>query len=104
MALIEADTESLRTMLADANAQVVIVKAPAEQAKQRVSFARAELAQAENAATEAGLVDYLRRLDGLMLAGLTQLSKVSRRPKPIWGASAQLFDALRTLAVKRGEM
>jgi hypothetical protein len=105
--LIAVDTETLRQLLADAQAAVSIVKQPAEQAQRQVSMARHALQQAEAEVSLAGLIDHASRLDALMLATVGQIGEVCQRldrRTPPWGASAELFQALRKIALQRREI
>jgi DNA repair exonuclease SbcCD ATPase subunit len=105
--LIQADVEGLRTLLSDAEAGVVIVKGPAEEARRQVDFARQALAQAEAQATEYRLIEHLKRLDALMLESANQLVDVGKqigRPIPPWGPSPQLAHALTKIRAARREL
>jgi hypothetical protein len=105
--LIAVDIEGLRTLLGDAEQGVVIVKGPAQEAQRQVSFARNELARMAAEATEAGLIDHLRRLDSLMMASIEQLEEVRRqtgKPIPPWGPSPALANTLTKIRAARREL
>lgn len=105
LALIAADIEGLRALLADAENQLAEVRQPAEQAHKAAAAASAMLADTEKAAAIELLIAHANHLDALLLETVQQLGELTGNSgRPAWGASQPLFTMLRRLAAGRGEL
>jgi len=107
LALISADREALAAMVFDADGVVASALAPVQAAENAVAMARQGLRQVEDEAAEGALVAHAAVLDGLLLETVGRLADVNgrlRRPRPAWGPSRPLGEALRRLQLARGEI
>ena len=108
LALLAADAEGLATLLAEADAAEIAVRAPFDAATAVLVNARFQLARAQDEAVEIVLVDHASKLDAALLATIGELEAVGKRVgrtgRPLWGASRMLYDRLRSLAAVRGEL
>jgi uncharacterized Ntn-hydrolase superfamily protein len=108
LALLDADREGLRALLAEADAAVAAARGPSEQAERVLAAARFQLARCQDAAVEAAVLDHVRALDTAMLNAIAELEAVATRMgrtgRPAWSASSALYLKLRTLAAARGEL
>lgn len=107
VALIAADLDGLSNLLREA----VTVRADAQKAFETagdVSLRAAfSLTAAERDEAEQLLVKHAGELDARMLLVIDELAKIGKvkqHRRPIWGTSAKLRDAIRTLAFQRSEM
>ena len=108
LALIGADLEGLAAMQPDAMARVEHAKRAFDAASNRAAMVRQEIDQTEARALHEALVPYVDELAAKLTAALKALSDVGKRAgiggRPPWGASRELRDTLRTLALHRGEL
>lgn len=101
---IQLDVEGLQTVLAETQAAALPLRERAMQATRATADARHRLAAAEAAAREAILVEHAHACETALLAVVHRLDAVRVGPRPVWGASVALRNALRDLAARRGEL
>jgi hypothetical protein len=107
LCLIDADTQGLAAMTADADALVSDARGPVQAADQAIAAARQGLQQAEDEAAEVALVAHAAKLDALLLATVERLGGLNsrlRRVRPAWCPSRPLTEALRRLQLANGEI
>jgi len=104
LALIAADTEGLRALLAQAEQAVAAPRQAVEQAQGALASAKLAFTRASDEAEEAALVAHARHLDELLLATSRRLADVQARigrGRPLWVASETLAAAIRKLDLRR---
>jgi len=104
LALIAADTEGLRGLLATAEGALVAPRDTFERAKAALATARMSFDRTEAEATESALVGHADHLAALLLTTVQQVAEASKRigrGLPAWAPSAELYNALRKLAIQR---
>jgi hypothetical protein len=105
LALVDADREALTGLLDDAERVTAEQRIPAQAAAQALSAAHAQVRDAEVAAEIGAVVAYAGQLDRLLLDATRRLDALSGASgrRPAWGASRDLREILRRLALRRGE-
>ncbi len=107
LALIQADTEGLKAMLPDATERVSKARASHSAASAIAAKCRDGIARAETLAAREALVTYAGVLADRLFDTVKAIEEAGRRAavggRPPWGASKQLREMLRTLAVQRGD-
>ena len=107
LALIGADAEALVDLLREAEAAEAAARTPADAAQRSLAGARELLIRAEAEAEEEALIAHARQLDHLLLQTSAAIMTVSARlgrPVPRWGASPDLRDRIRRIALLRQEL
>ncbi|MBU8545787.1 MULTISPECIES: hypothetical protein [Roseomonadaceae] len=107
LALIEADRDGLRDMLAEAEAASTEAKQRAEAADATASAARDQLALAENEEMLRRLVAHATEMDRVLLETMKQLRDLGAKlgiSRPMWAPSMDLGVELRRLLAAAGRL
>lgn len=106
LALIGADLEGLKPLLAEAEAVVIDARRKVEAEEILAANARQQLARAEAEAELAALVDHARKLDVLLTTTLSQVAEVASRigapGRPPYAPTPGLVLAIRKHAAAHG--
>jgi hypothetical protein len=104
--LIAADQQGLAGILDEAEAVVTAARGPVQAARQAWSNAHREMQLAEDAAALAQLVEHAGKLDGLLLATVSQITdtqgRLGQTGRPAWAPSKDLYIGLRKLTSATG--
>ena len=107
LALIEADRDGLRDMLAEAASASAEAKQRADAADAVASAARDQLAHAENEEVLRRLVAHATELDRVLLETTKQLRDLGAKigiSRPMWAPSMELGVELRRLLAAAGRL
>ncbi len=104
LAVIAADLEGLREILAEVEAAIGPVKAEADAASAAVAQAQHLLERAEEDALLARLVDHAKVLDRLLHDTVTRINRIAQRRsmRDPWAPSRALANELRKLDLRNG--
>ncbi len=106
LALIQADTEGLQLLLAEAAEKVAQAQRVHSEHAARASSLRQQLAELQALAKRDALIEYLAALGEKMNEGLSGLEEAARLTgysgRPLWSPPAPLWAALRKLAAQSG--
>ena len=100
LAVLVADAEGLRGILAEREVSVAAARAPAEAAETALASARFQLRRAETLAAERALVEHVDSLVERFLGSLGQLAEVGQqlgRGRSAWHPPQVLVDAVHRL-------
>jgi chromosome segregation ATPase len=100
IALLDADMEGLRTLLAEAEARVENARAPVQEARSMAAKAMGDMERVEAAAKLAVLVWHATRVGEILGATLTELEATRARTggRPVWNVGRGLYSQIRKSA------
>lgn len=105
LALIQADSEGLAELLAEADAAVTAAEGPAQEAVSAASTARNQLARQELLETDRAITDHAQKLETLLIEAITKANASAAAlglPYSKYFASPALVTALKNRAIRSG--